>query len=128
MTAIYPSINSAPISLRAASVTGVITEPQVTTIPAAGYTEVVGIAGVPLNVQIKLLDDADSDDGVLVEICDEPTFTVPTEHSASPVVFSDKPTGEIVQFGIEGAPGYFRINNTSDTPIEVNIWRLPNRR
>jgi hypothetical protein len=126
---ISPTINHDPIVMRRASSANVLVEPASTSISSGGgYTQSMGFGGCPLNAEIKLAGNADAADQIDIEICDEPTFTVPSAHPDSPVDISNLLTGNIVQIGLEARPGYFRFKNPSSVAVTVSIYRLPNRR
>lgn len=127
--AIYPTVEHNPQILRLASSSNVLTEPADYSIDGGGgYTESVGFAGIPFNAEIELLDDTNgATHEVAIEICDEPTFTVPSDHPESPIDIANKLTGNIVQLGLEARPGYFRFKNNATAPVEIRVYRLPNR-
>lgn len=127
MSAIYPTVSQEPTILRRASAVNVLVEPADTSIDAAGYTQSVGFGGTPCLVRVKLVAGADSDDDVTIEICDEPTFTVPSVHPDSPKAIDSLLTANILQFTLPASVGYWRIKNTTSIAIEVSYWRLPNR-
>lgn len=125
---IYPQVTQQPIILRAASSVNALDEPISNIIASGGgYSQALGFNGVPVNVRIELLEDADADDSVAIETCTEQTFTVPTTHPDSPVVISDLNTGQVTEFGLQGGLGFFRFVNNSSADVEISVWYLPNR-
>lgn len=110
---------SLPIPLKAASSAGVITEPQTTTIPIGGYSEVIGFGAMAVSLAIRLSGTADSSDIFQIQICDERTFTVPTTPDDFGLYdISSKAAGFVVSIPRLEYPGmFFRIFN--DTSIAL---------
>jgi len=115
----YPAL-SLPVPLKAASETGVNTEPGTTTIPAGGWSESIGFGGMAVSLTVRLEDDADAADTFYIQICDERTFTVVTDPADGAYDISNMTEGQIVAIrNLEHPGAFFRIFNDTSIPLSA---------
>lgn len=124
--AIYPTVNEGR-ALRRANSGGVLIEPADPTLSTGEYSEPVGFAGTPIDLQIECKGAMSPAENVTIELSDDEAFTAPTAHSASPVDVSSLASGAIVRVGLQPEARYFRVVNGGTAAIQLTIWRIPNR-
>lgn len=127
---IYPTLNHEPLYARQVtnSTANILTEPQSNDLAAAAYSEWIGFSGSPFNANLSLKANAGGGDAVAIEICRDISSAVASAHPDSPISIDGLLQFQIVNFGLEGSPGFWRIRNTATIAVTVSFFRLPNRR
>lgn len=125
MTAIYPAVGE-PITLR--RVTGasgnVLTEPQVFTIDAGGYSEAVGFGNTPIDLAVRIEGTLQNSTDVELETSATAAFTV--AHKEMDIELKHLTSGStVVTKDLEYDGLYFRIKNVSPVAVTVIMIRKP---
>ena len=125
MFAVYPTVGESITLRRVPAVNGnTLVEPQVFSIPAAGYSEGVGFGHTPIDLAIRIEGALQNTSTVELEISCEPTFAVPVKEKE--ITLKHVSQGAVVlEKDLEGCGSYFRIKNTSPVTVTVFMTRKP---
>lgn len=125
MSAIYPAVGESITLRRVTDASGnTLTEPQVYTIAAGGYSESVGFGNTPIDLAIRIEGTLSNSSDVELETSDTPTFTV--AHKEADIELKHLTAGStVLSKDIEGDGLYFRIKNTSPVAVTVIMTRKP---